>query len=82
MVSKEPDRRRSRIASAVSRAAADRYGKRGDAVDKRFTRLKTGLGHGATKTFHGIRHSECRATRTTLVPTTRTAAKANSVPDL
>ena len=57
MVSKEPDRRRSRIASAVSRAAADRYGKRGDAVDKRFTRLKTGLGHGATKTFHGIRHT-------------------------
>jgi integrase len=36
---------------------SDKYGKRGDAVGKRFTRLKTGLGHGATKTFHSIRHT-------------------------
>lgn len=36
---------------------SDKYGKRGDAVGKRFTRLKAGLGHGATKTFHSIRHT-------------------------
>lgn len=36
---------------------ADRYGKRGDAIGKRFTRLKTAQGHGATKAFHSIRRT-------------------------
>lgn len=35
----------------------DKYGKRGDALGKRFSRLKTTLGHPATKTFHSIRHT-------------------------
>jgi integrase len=34
-----------------------RYGNRGDAIGKRFTRLKTSLGFGAKHTFHSIRHS-------------------------
>lgn len=36
---------------------ADRFGHRGDAVGKRFTRLKQKLGHGDTKTAHSIRHT-------------------------
>lgn len=36
---------------------SNKYGKRGDAVGKRFTRLKVGLGHGPTKTFHSIRRT-------------------------
>jgi len=36
---------------------SDKYGKRGDAVGKRFTRLKAGLGHGETKTFHSVRRT-------------------------
>jgi integrase len=35
----------------------DRYGHRGDAVGKRFSRLKTTMGHPKTKTFHSIRHT-------------------------
>lgn len=35
----------------------DRYGKRGDALGKRFSRLKTAMGHPSTKTFHSIRHT-------------------------
>jgi integrase len=35
----------------------DHYGHRGDAVGKRFSRLKTAMGHSSTKTFHSIRHT-------------------------
>jgi integrase len=35
----------------------NRYGKRGDALGKRFTRLKTSLGFDERHTFHSIRHS-------------------------
>jgi len=35
----------------------DRYGNRGDAIGKRFGRLKADMGHPATKTFHSIRHT-------------------------
>lgn len=35
----------------------DQWGHRGDAVGKRFTRLKQALGHGSGKTFHSIRHT-------------------------
>ncbi|MFZ5781354.1 MAG: tyrosine-type recombinase/integrase [Pseudomonadota bacterium] len=35
----------------------DRYGHRGDAVGKRFSRLKKALGHQTTKVFHSIRHT-------------------------
>jgi integrase len=35
----------------------DQYGNRGDALGKRFTRLKTALGHGPDKTLHSIRHA-------------------------
>jgi len=35
----------------------NQYGTRGDAVGKRFSRLKTAQGHPVTKTFHSIRHT-------------------------
>jgi len=35
----------------------NRYGQRGDALGKRFTRLKTSLGFDENHTFHSIRHS-------------------------
>ena len=35
----------------------DQWGHRGDALGKRFTRLKASLGHGPDKTFHSIRHT-------------------------
>jgi len=35
----------------------DQWGHRGDALGKRFTRLKAALGHGSGKTFHSIRHT-------------------------
>jgi integrase len=37
--------------------SSDKYGNRGDALGKRFTRLKAGLGHGPDKTLHSIRHT-------------------------
>lgn len=37
--------------------ASNQYGNRGDALGKRFTRLKAGLGHGPDKTLHSIRHT-------------------------
>jgi integrase len=36
--------------------SADRYGQRGDALGKRFTRLKRKLGFGDRHVFHSIRH--------------------------
>jgi integrase len=60
----------SRIASTIRRLSGgrksgflfahldeDRYGNRGDAIGKRFGRLKADMGHPATKTFHSIRHT-------------------------
>lgn len=35
---------------------ADQWGHRGDALGKRFGRLKQSLGHGPDRTFHSIRH--------------------------
>lgn len=35
----------------------NKHGARGDAIGKRFARMKTRMGHGATKTFHSIRHT-------------------------
>jgi len=35
----------------------DRFGKRGDAIGKRFTRLKKSQKHGPTKAFHSIRRT-------------------------
>lgn len=42
---------------------ADRFGNRGDALGKRFTRLKTKLGHGLDKSLHSIRHTVQQALR-------------------
>jgi integrase len=36
---------------------ANKYGRRGDALGKRFTRLKTRLGFGEHHTFHSLRHT-------------------------
>ena len=36
---------------------ANRYGQRGDALGKRFTRLKTSLGFDEHHTFHSLRHT-------------------------
>ena len=36
---------------------ANRYGQRGDALGKRFTRLKTSLGFGEHHTLHSLRHT-------------------------
>lgn len=41
----------------------DKWGHRGDAVGKRFTRLKTAAGHGPGKTLHSIRHTFSQALR-------------------
>lgn len=52
---------------------ADRYGNRGDAIGKRFTRLKTAHGHGATKSFHSIRHTVVHMLEAAKVPENLTA---------
>ena len=36
---------------------ANRYGQRGDALGKQFTRLKTSLGFGEHHTLHSLRHT-------------------------
>ena len=41
----------------------DKWGHRGDAVGKRFTRLKVAAGHGPGKTLHSIRHTFSQALR-------------------
>lgn len=41
----------------------DKWGHRGDALGKRFTRLKAAAGHGRGKTFHSIRHTFSQALR-------------------
>lgn len=41
----------------------DKWGHRGDALGKRFTRLKSSAGHSAGKTFHSIRHTFSQALR-------------------
>jgi integrase len=38
-------------------ASGDRYGHRGDAMGKRFTRLKQDMGFGEQHVFHSIRHT-------------------------
>ena len=51
----------------ISSTAKGKYGKRGDPLGKRFTRLKRDMGHGKTLVFHSIRktvatlfkHAEC-----------------------
>lgn len=51
----------------------DKYGNRGDALGKRFARLRTALGHGANKTFHSIRHTFTRLLEEAGVPENLTA---------
>lgn len=41
----------------------DKWGHRGDALGKRFTRLKADAKHGPDKTFHSIRHTFSQALR-------------------
>lgn len=51
----------------------NKYGKRGDAIGKRFTRLKTSLGHGETKAFHSIRHTVVHILESAGTPENHTA---------
>jgi len=51
----------------------DKYGNRGDAVGKRFGRLRTDLGYEAIKTFHSIRHTFSRTLEEAGVPENLTA---------
>lgn len=46
----------------------DQWGRRGDALGKRFGRLKASQGHGPEKTFHSIRHAFVQLMRATGAP--------------
>jgi len=52
---------------------SDKYGNRGDALGKRFGRLKTAMGHGPEKAFHSIRHTFTRMLEEQKVPENLTA---------
>jgi integrase len=41
----------------VDETSVNKYGKRGDAIGKRFSRMKKSMGFGALHTFHSIRHT-------------------------